>query len=97
VDYVVIGGGNARRLKELPEGCRLGSNALALPGGERLWSVEPTAPARPGARAAPARAARRRRPAAGERGAASGRRSGLPAPKPGVASQEAAGDGAATP
>jgi polyphosphate glucokinase len=41
VDEVVLGGGNAVRLKELPEGARLGSNALAVAGGERLWS-EPT-------------------------------------------------------
>jgi polyphosphate glucokinase len=38
VDYVVLGGGNARRLKDLPDSSRLGSNALVLPGGERLWS-----------------------------------------------------------
>jgi polyphosphate glucokinase len=34
---VVIGGGNARRLRELPEGVRLGSNADAFRGGFRLW------------------------------------------------------------
>jgi polyphosphate glucokinase len=34
---VVLGGGNSRRLKELPDGCRLGSNAFAIAGGERLW------------------------------------------------------------
>ncbi len=36
-DEVVLGGGNARHLKELPDGCRLGSNELAFRGGERLW------------------------------------------------------------
>jgi polyphosphate glucokinase len=36
-DDVVIGGGNARKLKELPEGCRLGDNADAFIGGFRLW------------------------------------------------------------
>ena len=36
-DEVVLGGGNARRLKKLPDGCRLGSNELAFLGGERLW------------------------------------------------------------
>jgi polyphosphate glucokinase len=36
-DYVVIGGGNARQLRELPENCRIGSNANALLGGFRLW------------------------------------------------------------
>jgi len=37
VDEVVLGGGNSRRLKKLPDGCRLGSNELAFVGGERLW------------------------------------------------------------
>jgi len=40
VDYVVIGGGNARRLKRLPPRTRLGSNADAFTGGFRLW-LEP--------------------------------------------------------
>lgn len=38
VDEVVLGGGNAKRLRDLPEGCRLGSNALAFVGGDRLWN-----------------------------------------------------------
>lgn len=41
VDEVVLGGGNARRLKVLPPNARLGSNALAMVGGERLWEEEP--------------------------------------------------------
>lgn len=36
-DDVVIGGGNARLLKELPHGCRAGDNANAFAGGFRLW------------------------------------------------------------
>jgi polyphosphate glucokinase len=36
-DYVVLGGGNARKLKELPVGCRLGANANAFRGGFLLW------------------------------------------------------------
>ena len=41
---VVIGGGNARLLKELPRGCRAGDNANAFPGGFRLWdSAKPAA------------------------------------------------------
>ena len=36
-DYVVLGGGNARKLKELPQGCRIGANANAFCGGFRLW------------------------------------------------------------
>jgi polyphosphate glucokinase len=36
-DYVVLGGGNARKLKKLPEGARLGNNDFAFLGGFRLW------------------------------------------------------------
>jgi len=36
-DDVVLGGGNAKKLKELPKGCRLGSNANAFLGGFRMW------------------------------------------------------------
>jgi polyphosphate glucokinase len=36
-DYVVLGGGNAAELKELPPNCRLGDNANAFAGGFRLW------------------------------------------------------------
>jgi predicted NBD/HSP70 family sugar kinase len=36
-DYVVLGGGNAKLLKELPPGCRLGNNSTAFTGGFRLW------------------------------------------------------------
>ena len=36
-DYVVIGGGNAKLLKRLPAGARLGNNSLAFRGGFRLW------------------------------------------------------------
>ena len=37
-DYVVLGGGNARLLKKLPPGTRLGNNANAFRGGYRLWA-----------------------------------------------------------
>jgi polyphosphate glucokinase len=37
-DDVVIGGGNAKRLMELPTGCRLGDNANAFVGGFKLWT-----------------------------------------------------------
>ena len=37
-DYVVIGGGNARRLKELPGNVRLGDNDNAFAGGFELWA-----------------------------------------------------------
>ena len=38
VDYVVLGGGDARLLKKLPPGTRLGNNANAIQGGYRLWT-----------------------------------------------------------
>jgi len=34
---VVLGGGNVRKLDELPPGCRAGDNANAFLGGFRLW------------------------------------------------------------
>ena len=37
-DYVVLGGGNARLLKKLPPGTRLGDNSNAFRGGYRLWA-----------------------------------------------------------
>ncbi|HEY6484634.1 MAG TPA: hypothetical protein VIY54_14005 [Steroidobacteraceae bacterium] len=37
VDYVVLGGGNARRLKKLPPQARLGDNNNAFSGGLRMW------------------------------------------------------------
>jgi hypothetical protein len=39
-DYVVLGGGNARLLKEFPPGIRLGHNLTAFRGGARLWHLE---------------------------------------------------------
>ena len=39
-DYIVLGGGNAKKLKELPEGTRLGSNDNAFLGGFRLWETD---------------------------------------------------------
>jgi predicted NBD/HSP70 family sugar kinase len=40
LDDVVLGGGNAKKLKALPEGCRLGDNNDAFLGGFRLWEDE---------------------------------------------------------
>jgi predicted NBD/HSP70 family sugar kinase len=37
VDYVVLGGGNARLLKSLPPGTRRGNNLNAFRGGFQLW------------------------------------------------------------
>jgi polyphosphate glucokinase len=36
-DDVVLGGGNVRKLKVLPPGCRAGDNSNAFLGGFRLW------------------------------------------------------------
>jgi polyphosphate glucokinase len=36
-DYVVLGGGNAKKLKKLPAGMRRGNNRNAFLGGFRLW------------------------------------------------------------
>ena len=36
-EYVVLGGGNAKRIGELPANCRLGGNQDAFLGGFRLW------------------------------------------------------------
>ena len=37
LDEVILGGGNAKKLNKLPDGCRLGDNAHAFRGGFRLW------------------------------------------------------------
>ena len=39
-DDIVLGGGNAKLLKELPNGCRQGDNANAFVGGFRLLTKE---------------------------------------------------------
>ena len=36
-EYVILGGGNVKKLQELPPGCRVGDNANAFVGGFRLW------------------------------------------------------------
>jgi polyphosphate glucokinase len=42
-DYVILGGGNVKHLKVLPEGCKAGDNAKAFVGGFRLWKSRPSA------------------------------------------------------
>ena len=37
LDDIVIGGGNAKKLKKVLAGCRLGDNANAFIGGYRMW------------------------------------------------------------
>jgi polyphosphate glucokinase len=39
-DYVVLGGGNVKKLKELPPKCRVGDNSNAFLGGFRLWEQD---------------------------------------------------------
>jgi polyphosphate glucokinase len=38
VDYVMLGGGQARKLEKIPACARRGDNALAIQGGRRLWA-----------------------------------------------------------
>jgi polyphosphate glucokinase len=63
-DYVVLGGGNAKKLKVLPPNTRLGDNANAFKGGFRLWEeAQPQPPGPPadgqGKKPAPAKGDRR--------------------------------------
>jgi polyphosphate glucokinase len=44
-DYVVLGGGNAKKLEELPPNTRLGANENAFVGAFRLW--DPAMPSPP--------------------------------------------------
>ena len=39
-DYVVLGGGNAKKFDELPEGIERGHNRNAFLGGTRLWQID---------------------------------------------------------
>jgi ROK family len=39
-DYVVLGGGNAKELNEIPKGVELGNNRNAFLGGLRLWQID---------------------------------------------------------
>ena len=43
-DYVVLGGGRADALGEMPAGCRRGDNRNALKGGLRLWAESSPSP-----------------------------------------------------
>jgi predicted NBD/HSP70 family sugar kinase len=40
-DYVVLGGGNVKKLDELPPSCRMGDNRNAFLGGLRMWDEQP--------------------------------------------------------
>lgn len=69
-DYVVLGGGQTKRLDSLPPGARLGSNANAILGGLRMWE-EPPRP-KPSRAAKPQPAAKRPRVVRAERDPATG-------------------------
>ncbi|MBX9577137.1 MAG: hypothetical protein K2W97_01520 [Chthoniobacterales bacterium] len=43
-EEVVLGGGNARELKNVPEGCRVAENSNAFIGGFRLWKQSAASP-----------------------------------------------------
>ena len=45
--YVVLGGGNVKKLKDLPPNCRAGDNANAFAGGFRLWERSDQPPLAP--------------------------------------------------
>jgi polyphosphate glucokinase len=49
-DYIVLGGGNAKKVKDLPKGCELGNNANAFVGGFRLWEEPGGVPHKPATR-----------------------------------------------
>jgi hypothetical protein len=67
-DYVMLGGGNTKKLKDLPAGVRLGDNSHAILGGLRLWNqpILKKEPRRTSAKRA------RRKPSAGAGAAAAG-------------------------
>jgi polyphosphate glucokinase len=47
-DYIVLGGGNGNKLKDLPPNCRVGDNSNAFRGGFRMWEgVDGQAATRP--------------------------------------------------
>ena len=54
-DFVVLGGGNAKKLKPLPKGCVLGKNSRAFTGGFRMWEHEPSRGSRSRLRPVPRR------------------------------------------
>jgi polyphosphate glucokinase len=60
-DDVVLGGGNVKRLKELPKGCRQGDNDNAFLGGFRLWEKANDQRRSAGARTGKAKKRQRRR------------------------------------
>ncbi|MCI4324229.1 MAG: ROK family protein [Thermoplasmata archaeon] len=62
-DYVMLGGGNVRRIKELPPGVRRGDNHNAILGGIRLWAPKSDRGTAPTNATKPPRRRRKSRPA----------------------------------
>jgi len=60
-DDVVLGGGNVKKLKDLPKGCREGDNANAFVGGFRMWEKADDQRRSPAARARNAKKRKKRR------------------------------------
>src|SRR5262245_36336243 len=60
-DDVVLGGGNVKKLKELPKGCRAGDNANAFLGGFRMWEKADNQRRSPAARTRNAKKRKNRR------------------------------------
>ncbi|HYK15403.1 MAG TPA: hypothetical protein VEW70_15570, partial [Burkholderiales bacterium] len=46
-EYIVLGGGNAKRIENPPPDVGLVDNSAAFTGGFRLWDPEWTSPAQP--------------------------------------------------
>ena len=80
-DYVVLGGGQTRKLKSLPRGVKVGGNANAVLGGIRLWDDGERSPRR-----------RRKPPAAPVKKKPRRRPRVMPIAKPAVVSVSANGD-----
>jgi len=80
-DEVVLGGGNAKRMRKLPSGVRLANNTHAFLGGTKLWRARRRRKARKAARRTVARRTATARP---HRKAKTRRRPGPVAPKPAV-------------
>jgi polyphosphate glucokinase len=64
---IVLGGGNARILNELPPGCRLGENANAFKGGFLMWEDAPKSSKSGAPQIGPAVATKLRTPARSKR------------------------------
>jgi hypothetical protein len=60
-DDVVLGGGNVKKLKVLPKGCREGDNSNAFLGGFRMWEKADNQRRSPAARAWNAKRRKKRR------------------------------------